>query len=120
MASLTKNLFLHSMHLTPFPPQPVYVFDGKPPELKLATLAGRREKKDEAVDALQQAKVPLTHSLTLTDTLTRMRELTHTHTRARAHEKSKVSLIRSLSHTNTHSRARMREPTRTNPRQMHE
>jgi 5'-3' exonuclease len=35
----------------------VYVFDGKPPELKKATLEGRKEKKDEAIDALQAAKV---------------------------------------------------------------
>ena len=35
----------------------MYVFDGKPPELKMATLAGRKDKKDEAVDALALAKV---------------------------------------------------------------
>ena len=28
--------------------KPVYVFDGKPPELKQATLANRKEKKEEA------------------------------------------------------------------------
>ena len=31
--------------------KPVYVFDGKPPELKLAELAARRAKRDEATDA---------------------------------------------------------------------
>jgi flap endonuclease-1 len=37
--------------------KPVYVFDGKPPELKLQTLAGRKEKKDEADSELAKAKV---------------------------------------------------------------
>ena len=35
--------------------KPVYVFDGKPPELKLQTLAGRKEKKDEADSELARA-----------------------------------------------------------------
>merc|ERR1719326_796822 len=35
--------------------KPVYVFDGKPPELKLQELAARREKKQEAEQALKDA-----------------------------------------------------------------
>lgn len=35
--------------------KPVYVFDGKPPELKLAELAERRRKREEATVALQTA-----------------------------------------------------------------
>merc|ERR1712151_748966 len=35
--------------------KPVYVFDGKPPELKLAELAERRRKREEAKENLQQA-----------------------------------------------------------------
>merc|ERR1719145_227518 len=35
--------------------KPVYVFDGKPPELKLAELAERRKKREEAKENLQQA-----------------------------------------------------------------
>jgi len=35
--------------------KPVYVFDGKPPELKLAELAARREKRDQAKAQLQVA-----------------------------------------------------------------
>jgi len=36
--------------------KPVYVFDGKPPELKLAEIAERRAKKEEAEKALEEAK----------------------------------------------------------------
>merc|ERR1712151_901136 len=35
--------------------KPVYVFDGKPPELKLAELAERRKKREAAKENLQQA-----------------------------------------------------------------
>merc|ERR1711972_366843 len=35
--------------------KPVYVFDGKPPELKLAELAERRQKREEAKENLQAA-----------------------------------------------------------------
>eukprot|EP00928_Gymnodinium_smaydae_P071024 TRINITY_DN54714_c0_g1_i1.p1 TRINITY_DN54714_c0_g1~~TRINITY_DN54714_c0_g1_i1.p1 ORF type:complete len:420 (+),score=144.40 TRINITY_DN54714_c0_g1_i1:72-1262(+) len=35
--------------------KPVYVFDGKPPELKLQELAERREKREAATASLQQA-----------------------------------------------------------------
>merc|ERR1711972_988152 len=35
--------------------KPVYVFDGKPPELKLAELAERRQKRDDATANLQTA-----------------------------------------------------------------
>merc|ERR1712187_700852 len=35
--------------------KPVYVFDGKPPELKLAELAERRKKREEAKENWQQA-----------------------------------------------------------------
>mmetsp|Transcript_21714 Transcript_21714/g.38174 ORF Transcript_21714/g.38174 Transcript_21714/m.38174 type:complete len:397 (-) Transcript_21714:30-1220(-) len=35
--------------------KPVYVFDGKPPELKLQELEGRRAKRDEANAALEKA-----------------------------------------------------------------
>merc|ERR1719238_86487 len=35
--------------------KPVYVFDGKPPELKLGELQARREKRDEASKKLQAA-----------------------------------------------------------------
>merc|ERR1719437_381273 len=35
--------------------KPVFVFDGKPPELKLAELAERRKKREEAKENLQQA-----------------------------------------------------------------
>eukprot|EP00429_Kryptoperidinium_foliaceum_P067679 CAMPEP_0176072684 /NCGR_PEP_ID=MMETSP0120_2-20121206/36313_1 /TAXON_ID=160619 /ORGANISM="Kryptoperidinium foliaceum, Strain CCMP 1326" /LENGTH=398 /DNA_ID=CAMNT_0017406359 /DNA_START=56 /DNA_END=1252 /DNA_ORIENTATION=+ len=35
--------------------KPVYVFDGKPPELKLGELHARRQKRDEATAALQAA-----------------------------------------------------------------
>lgn len=35
--------------------KPVYVFDGKPPELKLGELAERRRKREEATAALQTA-----------------------------------------------------------------
>lgn len=36
--------------------KPVYVFDGKPPELKKGTLDDRREKRQEADEALAKAK----------------------------------------------------------------
>jgi len=36
--------------------KPVYVFDGKPPDLKKGTLDDRREKRQEADDALAKAK----------------------------------------------------------------
>eukprot|EP00930_Biecheleria_cincta_P003976 TRINITY_DN104880_c0_g1_i1.p1 TRINITY_DN104880_c0_g1~~TRINITY_DN104880_c0_g1_i1.p1 ORF type:complete len:395 (-),score=91.37 TRINITY_DN104880_c0_g1_i1:97-1281(-) len=36
--------------------KPVYVFDGKPPELKLAELDARREKRKEATANLEKAK----------------------------------------------------------------
>lgn len=36
--------------------KPVYVFDGKPPELKLAELAARRAKRDEATASLKVAQ----------------------------------------------------------------
>ncbi|KAJ1489945.1 nuclease, Rad2 family [Baffinella frigidus] len=36
--------------------KPVYVFDGKPPELKSATIADRREKRDEADKAMEKAR----------------------------------------------------------------
>lgn len=36
--------------------KPVYVFDGKPPELKMAEIAARREKAKENEKALQEAK----------------------------------------------------------------
>jgi len=36
--------------------KPVYVFDGKPPELKMAEIAERREKRDVAEKALAAAK----------------------------------------------------------------
>merc|ERR1719310_2085133 len=36
--------------------KPVYVFDGKPPELKLGELAARRAKREEAQAALEKAK----------------------------------------------------------------
>merc|ERR1719463_959815 len=35
--------------------KPVYVFDGKPPELKLGELAARREKREQASANLAQA-----------------------------------------------------------------
>merc|ERR1719229_1608278 len=35
--------------------KPVYVFDGKPPELKLGELAARRQKREEAQASLQEA-----------------------------------------------------------------
>lgn len=35
--------------------KPVYVFDGKPPELKLSELAARREKREGALENLQAA-----------------------------------------------------------------
>merc|ERR1712151_1149440 len=35
--------------------KPVYVFDGKPPELKLGELAERRRKREEATAALRTA-----------------------------------------------------------------
>merc|ERR1712070_420382 len=37
--------------------KPVYVFDGKPPELKLEELRARREKREQATANLQQALV---------------------------------------------------------------
>merc|ERR1711904_348458 len=36
--------------------KPVYVFDGKAPELKMAEIAQRREKKEAAEKALEEAK----------------------------------------------------------------
>jgi flap endonuclease-1 len=36
--------------------KPVYVFDGKPPDLKKGTLDDRREKRQEADEALAKAK----------------------------------------------------------------
>lgn len=36
--------------------RPVYVFEGKPPELKLAQLALRRERRDDATEGLAAAK----------------------------------------------------------------
>jgi len=36
--------------------KPVYVFDGKAPELKMAEIAERREKREEAEKALNEAK----------------------------------------------------------------
>merc|ERR1719231_754640 len=36
--------------------KPVYVFDGKPPELKLAEIAERKAKKEEAEKALEESK----------------------------------------------------------------
>merc|ERR1719223_1765061 len=36
--------------------KPVFVFDGKPPELKLGELAARREKREEATANLQKAQ----------------------------------------------------------------
>lgn len=36
--------------------RPVYVFEGKPPELKIAQLQMRRERRDEATEGLAAAK----------------------------------------------------------------
>ncbi|GAX73772.1 hypothetical protein CEUSTIGMA_g1223.t1 [Chlamydomonas eustigma] len=51
-----QGMFYRTVRMLEAGLQPVYVFDGKPPELKKATLEGRKEKKDEAIDALQAAK----------------------------------------------------------------
>lgn len=36
--------------------KPVYVFEGKPPELKMAQLRQRRERREEATEGLAAAK----------------------------------------------------------------
>lgn len=36
--------------------KPVYVFEGKPPELKLAQLKQRRERREDATEGLAAAK----------------------------------------------------------------
>ncbi len=41
--------------------QPVYVFDGKPPELKKQTLSIRGERKGEAEESLKKAQVSTCH-----------------------------------------------------------
>lgn len=43
-------------HLAPAGIKPVYVFEGKPPELKIEQLKQRREKRDEADKELAAAK----------------------------------------------------------------
>lgn len=51
---LITNLFCLSI----LPPgiRPVYVFEGKPPELKIAQLQQRRERREEANEGLAAAK----------------------------------------------------------------
>jgi flap endonuclease-1 len=47
---------MHVTQLTPAGIKPVYVFEGKPPELKIEQLKQRREKRDEADKELAAAK----------------------------------------------------------------
>jgi flap endonuclease-1 len=49
MLSRTIKLMEHGI-------KPVYVFDGKPPELKLGELAERRKKREDAEKSLQEAQ----------------------------------------------------------------
>ena len=51
-----QGMFYRTVKMLEAGIQPVYVFDGKAPELKKATLAARRENKDDATEALAKAR----------------------------------------------------------------
>jgi flap endonuclease-1 len=51
-----QGMFYRTVRMLEAGIQPAYVFDGRAPELKKATLAGRREAKEDATEALAAAK----------------------------------------------------------------
>mmetsp|Transcript_37708 Transcript_37708/g.83993 ORF Transcript_37708/g.83993 Transcript_37708/m.83993 type:complete len:395 (+) Transcript_37708:131-1315(+) len=51
-----QGMFYRTVRMLEAGIQPVYVFDGKPPELKKAMLAQRSDRRDDADEALKQAK----------------------------------------------------------------
>ena len=52
-----QGLFHRTIRIVEAGIKPIFVFDGKPPELKSAEIAERREKREEADKALAAAKV---------------------------------------------------------------
>lgn len=57
-----QGMFFRTVRMLEAGIQPVYIFDGKPPELKKATLAQRGDRKDEAEANLKQAQVRVSDS----------------------------------------------------------
>lgn len=56
LCSHLQGLFYRTIRMLNSGLKPVYVFDGKPPELKTAELSKRKEKKKEAAEALEKAQ----------------------------------------------------------------
>mmetsp|Transcript_274 Transcript_274/g.889 ORF Transcript_274/g.889 Transcript_274/m.889 type:complete len:389 (+) Transcript_274:116-1282(+) len=56
VTSHLQGLFYRTIRMLDSGIKPVYVFDGKPPELKSGELAKRSEKREEAIAKLEEAK----------------------------------------------------------------
>lgn len=56
VTSHLSGLFFRTARFLEYGIKPVYVFDGKPPDLKSSTIAKRREVRDRAGDALKVAQ----------------------------------------------------------------
>lgn len=56
VTSHLQGMFYRTARMLEAGIKPVYVFEGKPPELKMAQLRQRRERREEATEGLEKAK----------------------------------------------------------------